>query len=84
MERSDKVKLEVKDLHLVFGGIKALDQVSFEVKEGEIFAIIGPNGAGKTCILNCINGFYKPEKGKGEIKRGANATELRVVMLDAY
>ena len=78
MERSDKVKLEVKDIHLVFGGIKALDQVSFEVKEGEIFAIIGPNGAGKTCILNCINGFYKPEKGKGEIYfEGQRITKLR-------
>jgi branched-chain amino acid transport system ATP-binding protein len=56
--------LEVRDLSLNFGGVRALDGVSFNVKEKEIFAIIGPNGAGKTCILNCLNGFYKPQKGE--------------------
>jgi branched-chain amino acid transport system ATP-binding protein len=64
MERSNQAELEFKDINLSFGGIKALDQVSFDVKKGEIFAIIGPNGAGKTCTLNCISGFYKPEKGE--------------------
>jgi branched-chain amino acid transport system ATP-binding protein len=76
MERSDKVMLEVKDMDLSFGGVKALDRVSFDVKEGEIFAIIGPNGAGKTCILNCLNGFYKPEKGEIRFE-GQNITRLR-------
>lgn len=62
MER-DEVKLKVEDVHLSFGGLHALAGVSLEVKEGEILAVIGPNGAGKTCLLNCINGFYRPHKG---------------------
>ena len=61
---ADKVILRVEDLHLSFGGVGALEEIGFEVKEGEIFAIIGPNGAGKTCTLNCINGFYRPQKGE--------------------
>lgn len=56
--------LAVEDLHLSFKGIKAVDGVSFGVQVGEIFAIIGPNGAGKTSVLNCINGFYRPAKGR--------------------
>lgn len=55
--------LQVQDVHLTFGGVTALAGVSFDVKAGEILSIIGPNGAGKTSILNCINGFYKPETG---------------------
>jgi branched-chain amino acid transport system ATP-binding protein len=57
-------KLRVEDLHLSFKGVKAIDGVSFGVQQGEIFAIIGPNGAGKTSVLNCISGFYRPEKGR--------------------
>ena len=49
---------------LSFGGVYALDQVSLEVRDNEILAIIGPNGAGKTALLNCINGFYKPQEGE--------------------
>ena len=60
----NKVKLWLEDISLAFGGVQALDAVSLEVMEGEISAIIGPNGAGKTCILNCISGFYKPQKGR--------------------
>ncbi len=56
--------LEVKDIHLTFGGVTALAGVSFDVNAGEILTIIGPNGAGKTSMLNCINGFYKPEMGE--------------------
>jgi branched-chain amino acid transport system ATP-binding protein len=56
-------QLQVRDLHLAFGGLKALNGVSTGVRKGEIFSIIGPNGAGKTCLLNCINRFYRPEKG---------------------
>ncbi|MBC8439710.1 MAG: ABC transporter ATP-binding protein [Deltaproteobacteria bacterium] len=55
---------EVKDLSILFGGLKALDNISFEVKKGEVFSIIGPNGAGKTTLFNCINGIYKPSSGK--------------------
>jgi branched-chain amino acid transport system ATP-binding protein len=56
--------LEVANVSLNFGGTTALDQVSFEVREGEIRAIIGPNGAGKTSMLNCISGFYRPQQGR--------------------
>jgi branched-chain amino acid transport system ATP-binding protein len=56
--------LEVRDIHLNFGGVKALNGVSFHVNDGEILAIIGPNGAGKTCLINCISGFYKPQRGE--------------------
>jgi branched-chain amino acid transport system ATP-binding protein len=58
------VILEVDDIHLSFGGVQALKGVSAHVRSGEILAVIGPNGAGKTCLLNCINGFYKPQKGR--------------------
>jgi branched-chain amino acid transport system ATP-binding protein len=57
------VILEIDDIHLSFGGVQALKGVSAHVRSGEILAVIGPNGAGKTCLLNCINGFYKPQKG---------------------
>jgi len=60
----NRVKIRVENLSLSFGGVNALVDVSLEVKENEILAIIGPNGAGKTCLLNCINGFYKPQKGE--------------------
>jgi len=63
-ERTITDKLKVKDIHLNFGGVSALAGVSFDVKAREILAIIGPNGAGKTSILNCINGFYRPQKGE--------------------
>jgi len=56
--------LKVEELHLSFKGIKAIDGIGFGVEEGEIFAIIGPNGAGKTSVLNCISGFYRPDKGR--------------------
>jgi branched-chain amino acid transport system ATP-binding protein len=55
--------LEVKDLKLEFGGLQALAGVDLEVKDHEILAVIGPNGAGKTSLLNCINGFYRPQGG---------------------
>ena len=59
-----KVIVCIDNLSLSFGGVKALTDVNIDVKEGEILAIIGPNGAGKTCVLNCLNGFYKPQKGE--------------------
>ena len=55
--------LDVEGVSISFGGIKALDSVSFDVREHEILAIIGPNGAGKSSMLNCINGFYHPQEG---------------------
>jgi branched-chain amino acid transport system ATP-binding protein len=59
-----KVKIRIENLSLSFGGVKALTDISIDIREREILAIIGPNGAGKTCVLNCINGFYKPQKGE--------------------
>ncbi len=57
------ILLDVEGISISFGGVKALDSVSFDVKEHEILAIIGPNGAGKSSMLNCINGFYHPQEG---------------------
>ena len=60
---TDEVILKVDNISLSFGGVKAIQNVSFDVKRGEVRAIIGPNGAGKTSMLNCINGFYHPQEG---------------------
>ena len=64
MKTNSQVKLRIDNLSLGFGGVTALIEVSLDVRENEILAIIGPNGAGKTALLNCINGFYKPQKGE--------------------
>jgi len=56
--------LEVRDIHLSFKGVKAVDGVSFHVDDGELFAIIGPNGAGKTSLFNSINQVYHPQDGE--------------------
>jgi branched-chain amino acid transport system ATP-binding protein len=55
--------LSFRDVTLRFGGVTALDGVTFDVRPGELFAVIGPNGAGKTSIFNCINGVYRPQEG---------------------
>jgi branched-chain amino acid transport system ATP-binding protein len=55
--------LEVHDVTLRFGGVTALQDVTFDVNRNELFAIIGPNGAGKTSIFNCLNGVYRPQEG---------------------
>ena len=57
------VLLSLEHVSLSFGGVKALRDVSFDIRNGEIRAIIGPNGAGKTSMLNVINGFYHPQEG---------------------
>lgn len=54
---------EIENLSISFGGLRALDDISFSIREGNIFAIIGPNGAGKTTLFNCINGIYRPDGG---------------------
>ena len=65
--------LQVDDITLLFGGVVALSNISFDIRKGEIRAIIGPNGAGKSSMLNVINGFYHPQEGritwKGETRR---------------
>ena len=63
------VILEVKNISLAFGGVKALTNISFDVHEHEIRAIIGPNGAGKSSMLNCINGVYQPQQGEIALRR---------------
>ncbi len=68
--------LSFKDVTLKFGGITALNSVSFDVNPGELYAIIGPNGAGKTSIFNCISGIYRPTEG--EVTYGTSSIpELR-------
>ncbi len=61
--KHDHLNLGIKNISLSFGGTQAISDVSFDVYDGEILAIIGPNGAGKTSTLNCISGFYRPERG---------------------
>jgi branched-chain amino acid transport system ATP-binding protein len=71
--RGQEVLLAVDNVSLSFGGVKAITDVSLDIRKGEIRAIIGPNGAGKTSMLNVINGFYHPQQGtitfKGEKRR---------------
>ncbi len=62
-ERIGEVVLEMQNISLAFGGVKALTDISFDVREHEIRAIIGPNGAGKSSMLNVINGVYTPQQG---------------------
>jgi branched-chain amino acid transport system ATP-binding protein len=71
-----KAILEVKDLQIAFGGVKAVDGLSFSAHEREIIAVIGPNGAGKTSAFNCITGFYKPTSGSVLIN-GVDTTSKR-------
>lgn len=58
------VVMEMKNITLRFGGVVAIKDISFDIREGEIRAIIGPNGAGKSSMLNVISGFYVPQEGE--------------------
>ncbi len=60
---SSATKMEVNAVSMQFGGVSAITDLSFQLQEGEIFALIGPNGAGKSTVFNCINGIYKPTRG---------------------
>ncbi|MDM4766242.1 ABC transporter ATP-binding protein [Pelomonas sp. SE-A7] len=75
-----EVILEVKNISLAFGGVKALTDISFDVREHEIRSIIGPNGAGKSSMLNCINGVYHPTQGsisfKGQTFKHMNSRQV--------
>jgi branched-chain amino acid transport system ATP-binding protein len=73
---ADELLLSVDDVSLSFGGIKAVTGVSFDIRKGEIRAIIGPNGAGKTSMLNVINGFYHPQRGRITFK-GETRSRMR-------
>ncbi len=72
------VLLNVENVSLSFGGVRAIQDVSFDIRKGEVRAIIGPNGAGKTSMLNVINGFYHPQQGtityRGEQRKAMRST----------
>jgi branched-chain amino acid transport system ATP-binding protein len=70
-----EVILDLKNISLAFGGVKALTDISFDVRQHEIRAIIGPNGAGKSSMLNVINGVYRPQQGE-IVLRGARRTNM--------
>jgi len=72
---SNEVVLRVGEVVLSFGGVNALTDVSCEIQQNEILAIIGPNGAGKTSLLNCISGFYRPQRGE-IIYNGINLVKI--------
>ena len=69
-------KMAVQEISMLFGGVSAITDLSFELQEGEIFALIGPNGAGKSTVFNCINGIYKPTRGNIFFE-GGEITNLR-------
>ena len=77
--RIGEVILRLEGISLAFGGVKALTDISFDVREHEVRAIIGPNGAGKSSMLNVINGVYHPQQGtitfRGEVRRGMRPHE---------
>ncbi len=71
--------LEIEDVCLRFGGVTALDRVSFAIARGKIAALIGPNGAGKTSLFNCITGFYRPTSGVVRLRDGDGTRELQLM-----
>jgi branched-chain amino acid transport system ATP-binding protein len=82
MTPAAEAQLIIEDVHLSFGGLKALSGVSTAMRRGEIVAIVGPNGAGKTCLLNCINRFYHPERGR-ILFEGRDITRLKAHQMAA-
>ena len=78
-----EVILEVRNISLRFGGVQALTDISFDVREHEVRSIIGPNGAGKSSMLNCINGVYTPQEGtitlRGRALKGMNSHQVAVM-----
>jgi ABC-type uncharacterized transport system ATPase subunit len=76
------VLMEIRHITLRFGGVTAIRDISFDVREGEFRAIIGPNGAGKSSMLNAVNGFYHPQEGPGGTAEPARSCWI-VVPCDA-
>ncbi len=78
--KTGDVILDVQNISLSFGGVKALTDISFDVREHEVRAIIGPNGAGKSSMLNCINGVYQPQQGsitfRGQVFKHMNSRQV--------
>ena len=79
---SKKPMLQVEHLSMKFGGLMAINDLSFEAYEGDITALIGPNGAGKTTVFNCITGFYKPTQGLVSLNHDNGASFLLERMPD--
>jgi branched-chain amino acid transport system ATP-binding protein len=75
-ETANEILLSLENVSLSFGGVRAIADVSFDIRKGEIRAIIGPNGAGKTSMLNVINGFYQPQRGRIKF-RGEARSRMR-------
>ena len=73
MAPGSDILLQVEHLTMRFGGLVAVDDLSFSAREGQITALIGPNGAGKTTVFNCITGFYKPTEGRLALRHGEAA-----------
>ena len=71
-----ELQLKIRDVGIAFGGVRALEDVCMEVRQGDIHAVIGPNGAGKTSLLNCASGLYRPQTGSIALHDGATAHEL--------
>jgi branched-chain amino acid transport system ATP-binding protein len=77
------VLLKVEHLTMRFGGLVAINDLSFEASEGDITALIGPNGAGKTTVFNCITGFYKPTEGRIAFRHGQIGFEAAIAAATA-
>ena len=73
MATKGDILLQVERLTMRFGGLVAVEDLSFSARQGDITALIGPNGAGKTTVFNCITGFYKPSEGRLTLRHGDNA-----------
>ncbi|WP_414833385.1 ABC transporter ATP-binding protein [Afifella sp. YEN Y35] len=74
----DSPVLTVENLTMRFGGLVAVDDLSFNVGRGDITALIGPNGAGKTTVFNCVTGFYKPTEGRIIMRHGSTISDAEV------
>lgn len=76
--------LKVDNLVMHFGGIKALNDVNFEIKRGSVSALIGPNGAGKTTVFNCLTGFYKATGGNIMLNASGKTTSVIQVLGEPF
>jgi branched-chain amino acid transport system ATP-binding protein len=83
MASAGDILLRVEHLTMRFGGLIAVDNLSFEARQGNITALIGPNGAGKTTVFNCITGFYKPSEGRLGLRHGDGAVWSELEALTA-
>ncbi|WP_062266884.1 ABC transporter ATP-binding protein [Endozoicomonas arenosclerae] len=84
MTSSSDAILTIKGLNMQFGGIKALENIDFQVPRGSITALIGPNGAGKTTVFNCLTGFYRATSGKIELNAHKTKTSVTSVLGESF